>query len=224
MNILAIETATEMCSVALWQDGVIFEAAQRAATGHSELLLGMVDEVLEQGGVPVSDCAAIAYGNGPGSFTALRIGIGVAQGIALGSGLPLIAVSSLQALAQRHVGTRADAVLAAVDARMGEVYWACFAADDAGGVQPFTEPEVGPAAELDIPVHNHWLLVGSGADVYRDVLLDRIHPARGSHIEQSFPRAAEVALIGSQRYGQRQPSRDAHPEYVRNRVAERPKD
>ena len=223
MNILAVETATEMCSVALWQDGMISERAQRTSTGHSDLILEMIAEVLEQAALPVTDCAAIAYGKGPGSFTALRIGVGIVQGIALGAGLPVIAVSSLQALAQRHAGHRADAVLAIIDARMGEIYWAGYVEDRGGCMQPITSPEVGPAAELSVPERAGWLLVGSGADVYKETLISRVAPARITHIAQSFPRAAEVAHIASTQYASKRRSRDAYPDYIRNRVTSTPK-
>ena len=88
MKILALETSTEACSVALWQDGELFEKLSVAANRHSELLLPMVSAVLAEGGIALPHCDVLAYGEGPGSFTGLRIGVGVVQGLAYGADLP----------------------------------------------------------------------------------------------------------------------------------------
>src|SRR5258707_1196536 len=119
MKLLALETSTEACSVALSLDGAVverFELGQR----HGERLLPMVQEILSESGVALTQLDALAFGRGPGSFTSLRIGAGVTQGLAFGADLPVVPVSSLAVLAQ---GENAAKILAAFDARMRQVYW-----------------------------------------------------------------------------------------------------
>ena len=121
MNLLAIDTATEACSVALSGTGdTILERFQIESRGHSNLVLTMAEDVLSEAGTSRHDLDCIAFDSGPGSFTGIRIGLGVAQGLALAFDLPLLGVSSLMALAE---GSGVNAVLPAIDARMGEVYW-----------------------------------------------------------------------------------------------------
>ena len=125
MRILAIDTATEACSVALWNDGTIKAHFELCPREHTQRILPMVEEILAAGDLTLTDIDALAFGRGPGSFTGVRIGIGIAQGLALGANLPMIGVSTLATMAQgawrKNGATR---VLAAIDARMGEVYWA----------------------------------------------------------------------------------------------------
>ncbi len=133
MRIMAIDTATEACSVALWDNGktsALFELCPRE---HTQRILPMVSEILTESGVALSAMDALAFGRGPGSFTGVRIGIGIAQGLALGAELPMVGVSTLMTMAQgawRVSG--ATRVLAAIDARMGEVYWAEYQRDEQG--------------------------------------------------------------------------------------------
>ena len=125
MRILAIDTATEACSVALWNDGTVNAHFELCPREHTQRILPMVQDILTTSGTSLTDINALAYGRGPGSFTGVRIGIGIAQGLALGAELPMIGVSTLMTMAQgawrKNGATR---VLAAIDARMGEVYWA----------------------------------------------------------------------------------------------------
>ena len=123
MRILAIDTATEACSVALWNDGTVNAHFELCPREHTQRILPMVQDILTTSGTSLTDINALAYGRGPGSFTGVRIGIGIAQGLALGAELPMIGVSTLMTMAQgawrKNGATR---VLAAIDARMGEVY------------------------------------------------------------------------------------------------------
>ena len=122
MRILAIDTATEACSVALWNDGTVNAHFELCPREHTQRILPMVQDILTTSGTSLTDINALAYGRGPGSFTGVRIGIGIAQGLALGAELPMIGVSTLMTMAQgawrKNGATR---VLAAIDARMGEV-------------------------------------------------------------------------------------------------------
>ena len=133
MRILAIDTATEACSVALWNDGTTFAHFEECPREHTQRILPLVKTILTEGNTALTDLDALAYGRGPGSFTGVRIGIGIAQGLALGADLPMIGVSTLATMAQgawRMTG--ATRVLAAIDARMGEVYWAEYTRDENG--------------------------------------------------------------------------------------------
>ena len=133
MRILAIDTATEACSVALWNDGTVNAHFELCPREHTQRILPMVQDILTTSGTSLTDINALAYGRGPGSFTGVRIGIGIAQGLALGAELPMIGVSTLMTMAQgawrKNGATR---VLSAIDARMGEVYWAEYQRDENG--------------------------------------------------------------------------------------------
>ena len=115
MNILALDTSTEYCSAAVWRDGVVAERDVHAGQSHSELLLDMVDAVLGESGTTLADLDAIAWGEGPGTFTGLRIGCGVVQGLAFAAQRPVVGIGTLLALA---VASGAERAVCCVDARM----------------------------------------------------------------------------------------------------------
>ena len=127
MRVLALETSTEYCSVALWQDGVVIEHIELVGQKHSERLMEMLDAVLKEAGFGIKDMNGIAFGMGPGSFTGVRIACGVTQGLAFGANLPVVGVCTLEALA---VATGKSRVIAALDARMGEIYHAAYRKQD----------------------------------------------------------------------------------------------
>jgi tRNA threonylcarbamoyladenosine biosynthesis protein TsaB len=128
VKILALDSATESCSVALFIDGRMITREKRLERGHAGHILAMTDEVLAEAGVALGTLSAIAFGRGPGAFTGVRLAASVTQGLAFGAGLPVVPVSDLRALAQRALGADHDVarVLACTDARMREVYWGCF--------------------------------------------------------------------------------------------------
>ena len=166
MNLLALETATDACSVALSCAGVVHARHCIAPRRHTELVLGMLDALLADAGIRRADIAAVAYGHGPGSFTGVRIAATLAQGIALARDLPVVAVSTLGALAagaQRrgHTGR----IVAALDARRSEIYAATFDAAAPRlarlGVDALIAPE-----DLVLPDGSDWLAVGTAWDTY----------------------------------------------------------
>ncbi|MBM5812913.1 MAG: tRNA (adenosine(37)-N6)-threonylcarbamoyltransferase complex dimerization subunit type 1 TsaB, partial [Gammaproteobacteria bacterium] len=151
MKLLALDAATEACSAALLLDDRVIERFQVIGRGHAEHLLPMVDEVLAAGGMALRSLDAVAFGCGPGGFTGLRIAAGLTQGLAAGAGLPVLPVSNLAALAAAAAAAAATAqVLACLDARMGEVYWAVF--DCTGAYpMPLTAEAVSRPAAVDWP-------------------------------------------------------------------------
>jgi tRNA threonylcarbamoyladenosine biosynthesis protein TsaB len=151
MRVLALDTATEACSVALLTEHGLISDSVEIGRGHAQEILGMVDRILAQGGASLASLSGIAAGIGPGSFTGVRVSVAVAQGLAFGAGLAVVPVTSLEALALEAIGGGADRVLACLDARMGEVYWGCFAARMPGMLSALGPPAVGPPAAVRLP-------------------------------------------------------------------------
>jgi tRNA threonylcarbamoyladenosine biosynthesis protein TsaB len=165
-RLLAVDTATEACSVALGNSGRIVEQHIYGPREHMQQLLPMIEALLDDAGVSLRDVDAIAFGRGPGSFTGVRIGLGVVQGLAFATGLPLIPVSTLATLAQSAVTDAlrpGDRILAAIDARMDEVYWGWFELDGEGYVVAVSDEHVSLPERVDSPVaDSSWIGVGSG--------------------------------------------------------------
>ena len=221
MNLLAIETATSACSCALVLGEAQEQRFQVAPRRHAELVLDMISDLLDHAGVALSSLDAIAFGRGPGSFTGVRIATAVAQGLGLAVDLPLVPVSSLGALAlaagRRH---RADAVLAAFDARMDEVYWGAFDTSDPATATPAGDECVCPPARVPVPVRGAWLGAGEGWSAHGAVLEDRLRGRLRAVDAHLFPGALEVAAIatGEMRAGRCCPPELARPVYLRDRV------
>lgn len=226
MNLLAFDTATEACSVALDMDGRICSRHLEEARAHGDRLLDLIGEVLNEGGMERTDLDVIAFGRGPGGFTSLRIGAGVVQGIAFGLSLPVIPVSSLATLAQGAHRTRsADRVIAAIDARMGEIYCAAFVADEGGVMQLHGPERVLAPDRFECPEGGGWHGCGTGWETYREVLVQQCGTALTGITEPRLPHAidmlphARAALARGETY----PAELAVPVYLRDRVAEKKK-
>jgi tRNA threonylcarbamoyladenosine biosynthesis protein TsaB len=220
MKLLAIETSTEACSVAIALDGDIRERFE-LGTRHSELILTLVEALLADAGVTLRNLDAIAFGRGPGSFTSLRIGAGVVQGLAFGADLPVVPISSLAVLAQ---GVNADKILAAFDARMNQVYWGAFVRDAQGLVAPIGAEIVCDPPHVPIPEQSGWVGAGSGWDAYGEQLVARLG-ARVLHWERGLhPHAREVAVLGAAAFTATGglPPEQAVPVYIRDDVAAKP--
>lgn len=226
MKLLALETSTDACSIALECDGEVLVDHRMAPQKHAQLLLPMIDTLLAKAGIKASDLDGIAFGSGPGSFTGVRIAAATTQGIAFGADVGVIPVSSLQALAQGAVREHsASHVLATFDARMGEVYWGTYALGDDGVVRALQKDCVCPPNKVAIASGEsgaQWCLLGSGADQYADEL----HEALGDRIQlsvvaNSWPNALDVlhvALPVAKASGFL-PAESALPVYLRDRVA-----
>lgn len=193
MNLLAIETATESCSVALACGEALIVRSEYAPRRHAELLLPMCEEVLAEAGLARRDLDVLAVGRGPGAFTGVRLAVSAAQGIALALGIPVVPVSSLAALAMQAPDDGAD-VLAVIDARMGEVYAGLFRRNGEH-LDSLGEETVGRADALRLPRSEALNVIGTGWSSYREVLETVLmSPPRWADGAR-YPQAADVARI-----------------------------
>lgn len=218
MNILALDTSTEYCSVALWRDGDIDARETLAGQRHSALLLNMVDGVLRERGFTVRDLDCIAFGAGPGSFTGLRIACGVVQGLAFGAGLPVVGVSTLLALAE---AARAARVICCLDARMGQVYHAAYERDGDRWATAHFPGLCAPAAVPPLPGDSPWTGCGSGFKVYGEVLARRYAGRLSAIIPDAYPHARHIAQLAVREFeqGRALTAENAVPVYIRDKVA-----
>lgn len=217
MNVLALDTSTEYCSVALLHDGKLTFREELAGQKHSELILGMIDVLLGASNLELAHLNGIAFGAGPGSFTGLRIACGVAQGLAFAVGLPVVPVGTLLALAE---ATGAPRVVTSLDARMGEIYHAAYQRNAAGWSETVT-PNVCKADMAPVLEGGDWVGCGSGFAVYGDALAARYRGQLVRVQSQAFPRAREVAQLALPvlAAGHGVAAEQAVPLYVRDKVA-----
>jgi len=220
MNLLAIETSTENCSVALLVGATMIVRSEIAPRRHAELLLPMCEAVLLEAGIVRRQLDAIAVGRGPGAFTGVRLAISVAQGIALALDLPVIPVSSLAALALDAPIDGAP-ILAVIDARMGEIYTGTFRRRADGLVEPIAAETVGPASSLAVPRGRAWHVIGSGWNTYAEVIRARLELPPASAEGQRYPQAASIARLAEplMRSGHGVAAELALPVYLRDKVA-----
>lgn len=217
LKILALDTSTESCSVALWRDGNIDEREIHAGQRHSNLLLSMVDAVLVQHGLRVSGLDGIAFGQGPGSFTGLRIASGVTQGLAFAAGLPVVGISTLLAMAE---AANAERVVCCLDARMGEIYHAAYTRSDAGWLTVCEPGLWAPAAAPALP-QGAWFGCGNAFSAYREVLLRRYDGVLSATAPELMPHARDIARLAVPLFeqGKGVDAALAAPFYVRDKVA-----
>ena len=217
MKILALETSTEYCSVALWGDGEIDAREILAGQRHSELLLDMVDALLRRHGLRPRDLDGIAFGAGPGSFTGLRIACGVTQGIAFGAELPVVGVSTLLAVAEASGAERA---LCCLDARMSQVYQAAYVRS---GARWDTVHAPGLYAPEEAPplASGSWIGCGSGFKAYREALARRYAARLSAIMPDVYPHAKDIVRLAVPDFeaGRAGPAEHAVPVYLRDKVA-----
>lgn len=219
-NLLAIETSEEACSAALLIGDESRELVEIEPRKHSELILPMIDRLLADAGLVRTSLDAVAFGRGPGSFTGVRIATAVAQGIGYGLDIPVVPVSTLQAVAQGAFRQHAlERVLAALDARMKEVYWGAYAIDNGimslQGEELVIDPERVP-----VPETQGWAIIGSGWETYGDQLGQLLEEVLGSSVPESVCHALDVATVASHllESGTDFPVFEALPVYLRNQV------
>jgi tRNA threonylcarbamoyladenosine biosynthesis protein TsaB len=210
MRFAAFETATEWCSVALWLDGEIAGIEERAEHGHAERVLPMLDRLAAAAGIGLDTLEAVAFGAGPGSFTGLRIACGVAQGIAFARGIPVIGISTLEAMAEEGGAPR---VVACLDARMREVYYSAHERRDGRWREVIAPQCVAPAA-VALPPGDGWIGCGNGFAAYGSLGLAKV-------IAEIHPSAVAVARLAAPRLaaGGGVDAALAAPAYVRDKVA-----
>ena len=220
MNLLAIETATEACSVALVHGETVVARTELAPRRHAERVLPMADEVLAEAGIGKHALDAIAVGRGPGAFTGVRLAISLAQGMAMALGLPVVTVSSLAALALEAPEDDA-AILAVIDARMGEIYAASYRRDGNGGLVALDNERVCTAESLVLPEAAAWRVVGTGWATYAEALSRRLGVAPRSADGACYPQARHVATLAVSEFkaGNAHAPELALPVYLRNKVA-----
>lgn len=221
-TLLAFDTATDVCSVALLRNGQVIERAERVGQRHSERVLPMAQALLADAGVRLSELDAVAFGAGPGSFTGLRIACGVAQGLAYGIDRPVLPVVNLAALALDAVerAPAARRVAALVDARMNEIYWAVYERGDAD-LKEVIGPSLTPAHALPAMLAPSApdTLAGEALEVFVDALA--AVPA-SQRVPQARAGARTIALLAARAHarGEAVPPAQAMPVYVRDRVAQ----
>jgi tRNA threonylcarbamoyladenosine biosynthesis protein TsaB len=208
MRFAALETSTEWCSVAVWRDGEIAGLERRAGNRHSEFALPMLESLLGK-----NKLDAVAFGAGPGAFTGLRIACGLAQGLAFAAGLPVIGISTLEALAHEAGAAR---VVACIDARMREVYYAALEKRAGRWHEVIAAQCIAPQT-APRPPGDGWVGCGSGFDVYGDVLRTRVAAVKS----EVHPTAIAIAQLAAPRLAADEgvDAALATPIYLRDKVA-----
>lgn len=225
MKILAIDTATEACSAALYIDGACAQRYEVAPRRHAELILPMCEELLAEAGVGLRELDSLAFGRGPGAFTGLRIAAGVVQGMAWANELPVVPVSSLAALAQGAWREHGHArVMAAIDARIGEVYWGCYQSR-AGEMSLVGDEQVCVASNTMLPEGDGWFGIGSGWLGYETELGRHTGAQCAEYQGDAFPQAQDIALLAASAFarGEAVSAEQALPVYLRDNVAKKKK-
>lgn len=219
MKILAIETATEACSAALAIGDEQIARYEVAPRKHTQLILPMVEALISEANIKVSDFDAIAFGQGPGAFTGVRIAMGVIQGLAFAHDVPVIPVSTLAAIAQ-HVADDHQYVASAIDARMQEIYWGLFKKNDSGIMEAASEEVVCAATDVNIISDQIWFGAGTGWDTYSDVLSSKFDKNLNGFDGNVFPSAVDVLALAKPAYLENKmiSVEQASPVYLRNKV------
>lgn len=217
MRLLAFDTSTEYLSLALDLDGEVICRESHVGNTHSELILPMLEVLLVEAGVSLNSLDGIAYGQGPGSFTGIRIACGVAQGLAFGADLPVVGVATLLALAE---SVEQDRVIACLDARMGQVYHATYQREE-GDWREICAP--GLYAPLEVPSveGGDWVGVGSGFRVGDGALRQYFAEQLRQVFDDRYPHAREIVRLGGRQLslGRGLPAWEAAPLYIRDKVA-----
>lgn len=220
LKILALDTSTEMCSVALCDQNQITQIEQFCPREHAQMILPLIDQLLQDANISLNELDAIAVGAGPGSFTGVRIGVSVAQGLAFGANVPILPCSTLKALAQGvYRLTGAESVLTAIDARMNEVYWGQFKRQSEGkwqiiGSECVISPEKVLLNNLD---NTTWFAAGTGFDVY-PFLLEKQNISKS---ELLYPLAQDILALACVDFIENKVEKNfaIEPIYLRNDVA-----
>lgn len=217
-NLLALDTATEACSIALNVGDELHSYFDVVPQRHSELVLGKIESLLSEANITLNTINTIAFGCGPGSFMGVRIATSVAQGLAFGIDCSVIPISTLQALAQTaYEETKAPNVIVGWDARMGGIYWGIYELKN-GLMEPVVKDSLSNPNDIQLPAHGEWLAVGNVWKAYR---VDRLPSLVKTDL---YPQASAIITLGQDRLrrGETQLPEDAEPVYLRNQVTNSP--
>ena len=223
MNILALDTCSECCSAALLCDGRLYEVSELTQRGHSELILGMMDKLFEQADTTISSVEAIAFGRGPGSFTGVRVGVSVAQGVAFARDIPVIPISSLAAVAQQGVNlVDTDTFAVAIDARMGEIYCAHYKRVEKVVILLDEERVCSPINFLPIDA-TKTVGMGTGWRTYETELTRQFSGQLANIKSEAYPMASAIVELAQIEIaaGRLLPAEQALPVYLRDNVAKK---
>ena len=217
MNLLAIDTSTDSCSVAASRGACVYSRSEPAAQRQAERVLAMVQEVLDEAQLGLEQIEGIAYGEGPGSFTGLRIAAGVTQGLALARGIGVVGVGSLLALAQE---ADEEKVIACIDAHMGEVYHAAYRRTGARWEEASAPGLYQPEA-VPVPLEGGWSGYGDGFAAHGDRLAARLGDRISAVRAEAAPAARAVLTLAIPRFaaGEAKDAATAIPVYLRDKVA-----
>ncbi len=226
MKLLAIDTSTDACSAALWLDGEVRQRYQVAPREHGQLILPMIESLLGEAGLALTQLDTLAFGRGPGGFTGVRIANSVIQGLAFGADLPVVPISSLAALAQgAWTELGAPHVLAAIDARIGEVYWGAYRANENSGLVALVDKEIVCIPE-DVPLPlaedgGGWFGAGNGWHTYAQPLKARLGEVVTAWDGQRYPQAQHLCAHAADAFqrGLAVGAERALPVYLRDEVA-----
>ncbi len=228
VKILALDTATEACSAALYINGELFEHYQLAPREHTQLILQMVEQLLEQQQLNLKQLDALAFGRGPGSFTGVRIATGVVHGLAFASDLPVVPVSTLAAIAQHaYQKTGHTQLLAGIDARMGGIYWGAYILGEDGLMQLQGKEQIASPDALQLPETGEWFGAGSAWGSYQPLLQQRFEQIDAVCLLGSdstlLPHAAAMAELAATEFvqGHALNAAQAQPVYLRDNVAKK---
>lgn len=223
--ILALDTTTEACSVALSNEGNIFVKSHVEPQAHARLILGMIDDICLEADIELSQINAIAFGHGPGSFTGVRIGVSVVQGLAFGLQKQVIGVSSLHALAQQAANlSEHKYIVPLIDARMNEVYWGIYQVQDDGLAKNIVLDGIARPLELVFETTKDYLLIGTGVKEYGKIIQEQ-NPKIQIDSSILYPKASEILQIALTKYEKGEFTSDdlALPHYIRNNVVQQNK-
>ncbi len=221
-NLLAVETSSEACSLALLWHGEVHSRHEAAPMLHAERLLPWVRELLEEAGASLKGLDAIAFGRGPGSFTSLRIGIGAVQGLAWGAERPVSPLSSLAAVAEQVEAVEGQSILVAMDARMGEVFHGLFNRDRQGRLQALSGEAVSPPEQVEVPDAENTVMAGTAFGRFE--ILDTL-AAKAAAVHAGLMPSATALLRLAQDWLQDNPplpAAMAQAVYLRDNVADKP--
>jgi tRNA threonylcarbamoyladenosine biosynthesis protein TsaB len=221
MKLLAVDTATERCSVALWIDGEVIQQERILNRAHAEVVLPMVSALLAEAGYTLNQLDGVGFGRGPGGFTGIRVAVSVAQGLAFGTGLPVLPVSDLEAIAAGAFRLYAEPrILVCMDARMDEVYWGAYSVSEAGICRHADESVASPGT-VEMPDTDPWYGAGAGFQAYPQRLRERLAALLSGVDAEMLPAAFDIATLAAKAYarGEQLPAEQALPVYIRDRVA-----